>query len=308
MAVRFWFVHSSEVPLREQIVTQIVLGMASGELRPGQRLPSTRELARRFRLHPNTVSAAYRQLEREGRVELRRGSGVFVKAQAVSDISILSGADEAVADRVIAEVFARAREHGVPGPVLRRRLERWLAIAPPDHFLVVEPDDELRGIVVAEVKEAVRFPVRHCGLEELRGNAAIRAAVTLALPSKAQMVLETLAAGTDVVTLKVRSVPGSLNEWLPVPTTALVGVASRWGEFLTHARTMLIAAGMDPDSLLLRDAREPDWLRGMEQAVAVVCDVVTAKQLPRKMRVIPFRLLADSSVAELQRLEAAMRN
>ncbi|HEX7159513.1 MAG TPA: GntR family transcriptional regulator [Edaphobacter sp.] len=285
-----------------------MLGVASGELVPGERLPSTRELARRFHLHPNTVSAAYRQLEREGKVELRRGSGVFVKAHELRNGHNSSSADETVADRVIAEFFERAREHGVGGPVLRRRLERWLAAAPPDQFLLVEPDEELRRIVVAEVEEAVRLPVRGCGLEVLRSDASISAgAVALALPSKATIVREILDAGAEMVALRVRSVPGSLKEWLPVPTGMLVGVASRWPEFLTNARTMLVAAGIDGDSLLLRDAREKEWLRGMEQAEAVVCDVITAKELPLKTRAIPFRLLAESSIAELQRIAAAMK-
>ena len=46
----------------EVIHTQIILGILSDDLSPGQRLPSTRELARRFHLHPNTISAGYRQL------------------------------------------------------------------------------------------------------------------------------------------------------------------------------------------------------------------------------------------------------
>jgi GntR family transcriptional regulator len=42
------------------------LAILSGDLEPGEHLPSTRELARRFRVHPNTISAGYRQLVREG--------------------------------------------------------------------------------------------------------------------------------------------------------------------------------------------------------------------------------------------------
>jgi len=62
--MQLWFNRASEVSIREQLVTQVILGILSGDLAPGQRLPSTRELARRFRLHPNTASAGYRQLER----------------------------------------------------------------------------------------------------------------------------------------------------------------------------------------------------------------------------------------------------
>ena len=77
--MQLWFSHASEVSIREQLVTQIVLGILSDDLAPGQRLPSTRELARRFRIHANTVSAGYRQLERDRWVEMRHGSGVYVR-------------------------------------------------------------------------------------------------------------------------------------------------------------------------------------------------------------------------------------
>src|SRR6266478_9586268 len=78
--MQLWFARGSEVTIREQLVTQVILGILSDDLAPGQRLPSTRELARRFRLHPNTVSAGYRQLQRERWVEFRRGSGGYVRA------------------------------------------------------------------------------------------------------------------------------------------------------------------------------------------------------------------------------------
>src|SRR3984957_1696047 len=81
LPMQLWFARGSEVSIREQLVTQVVLGILSDDLAPGQRLPSTRELARRFHLHPNTVSAGYRQLEREHWVEFRHGSGVYVREQ-----------------------------------------------------------------------------------------------------------------------------------------------------------------------------------------------------------------------------------
>jgi hypothetical protein len=64
---------------------------------------------------------------------------------------------------------------------------------------------------------------------------------------------------------------------------------------------MLSAAGFHPDSLVLRDARKPTWQRGLKQTAAVVCDSVTAKELPAGCRAIPFSLLAESSIDELRR-------
>jgi hypothetical protein len=182
-----------------------------------------------------------------------------------------------------------------------------MSIQPPDHFLVVEPDEELRQIVMAEMRQAVSFPVRSCSMEEFRGDAAMdRGAVAVVLPSKAGILREMLAPGAEMVTLQVRSVPSSLAEWLPAPSGALVGVASRWPEFLKFARAMLVAAGFDAASLLLRDAREKGWQRGLEQAAAVVCDVITAEGLPRSVRTIPFRLLSEASLGELQGFEASI--
>src|SRR5215213_9276189 len=83
--MRLWVSKNSDVPLREQLVRQIMLGVVSDDLKPGQRLPSTRELARRFRIHSNTVSAAYRELARRGWLEFRKGSGVYVRPRSSDD-------------------------------------------------------------------------------------------------------------------------------------------------------------------------------------------------------------------------------
>ena len=50
------------VPVRDQLVTQLELKILGGDLARGQRLPSVRALARRLKVHHNTVSAAYQDL------------------------------------------------------------------------------------------------------------------------------------------------------------------------------------------------------------------------------------------------------
>jgi GntR family transcriptional regulator len=293
--MQLWFARGSQVSIREQLVTQVVLGILGDDLAPGQRLPSTRELARRFHLHPNTVSAGYRQLARERWVENRRGSGVFVRANK-PEVPISS----AIAlDQMIASLFRSARKQGVSLPALRSRLRQWLELQPPDHFLLVEPDEELRRIVTAEIAQAVTFPVMNCGLEDC--PKALAGSIPVVLPNRLATVRQALPDGTELLALRFRSVPSSLGQWLPAPSGALVGVASKWPEFLKLARTMLSAAGFHPDSLVLRDARKPTWQRGLKQTAAVVCDSVTAKELPAGCRSIPFSLLAESSIDELRR-------
>ncbi len=293
--MQLWFARDSEVTIREQLVTQIVLGILSDDLRAGQRLPSTRELARRFRLHPNTVSAGYRQLERERWVEFRHGSGVYVREHKPE----VSSSSALALDQLVATLFRSAREIGVPLSTVRSRLRHWLALQPPDHFLLIEPDEELRRIVAAEIERATTLPVKSCGLEDRPKTT--ESGIPVALPNRVAAVRQTFPPETDVLTLQVRSVPSSLAGWLPAPTGTLVGIASRWPNFLKLARTVLQAAGFHPDSLVFRDARKANWQRGLKQTAAVVCDSVTATELPAGCRAIPFSLLSEASITELRR-------
>jgi GntR family transcriptional regulator len=70
------------LPIYEQIVTQIVYGVAAGTLAAGSFVPSVRELAEQLLVHPNTVARAFLELERTGVVTPRRGRGMEVTADA----------------------------------------------------------------------------------------------------------------------------------------------------------------------------------------------------------------------------------
>ncbi|MGB6160527.1 MAG: GntR family transcriptional regulator, partial [Acidobacteriaceae bacterium] len=135
VAMQFWFARGSEIPVRQQLVTQVVLGILCNDLTPGQRLPSTRELARRYRIHPNTISAAYRQLGLEKWVEFRHGSGVYVRAVRPR------AAAAAAPESLIANLVLESRRAGLSLQELRGHMRHWLEMRPPGHFCVIEPDE-----------------------------------------------------------------------------------------------------------------------------------------------------------------------
>lgn len=296
--MRLWFAPSSEVPIYRQLVTQVVLAILSGDLRPGDRLPSTRELARRFGVHPNTISAGYARLEREGWTEHRRGSGVHVRAN-VEPLST----PEQILDQHIAGFFRAVRELNMPSAAIRRRVAEWLAAPPPDHLLLIDPDAELRQILLTEIGQMTSFPVTGATLEDCANLETLSAAIPLCRPSKAKAIRAALPSGIELITLQIRSA----NAWLAPSLAAfsgdLIGVVSHWPEFLEIARTMLVAAGLNPDTLVLRDARKARWQRGLEQASAILCDAYTATlpALPRKPQTIVFPMLADAARTELAR-------
>ncbi len=71
-------------PIYVQIMDEVRRSLVVGSLAPDDPLPSVRQLASELRVNPNTVSQAYRELERQGVVEARRGSGTFVVQSSVN--------------------------------------------------------------------------------------------------------------------------------------------------------------------------------------------------------------------------------
>lgn len=69
---------SSGAPVYLQLIEQVKHAIDVGGLRPGDQLPAIRRVAEDLVINPNTVARAYRDLEHEGLIELRQGSGAFV--------------------------------------------------------------------------------------------------------------------------------------------------------------------------------------------------------------------------------------
>lgn len=300
--MRFWLSKSSEVPIREQLATQILLGIASNDLKPGQKLPSTRELARRFKIHANTVSAVYSDLARRGWVDFRKGSGVYVRAfeERAKDNARLDATLEL--DQLISNFFRIARSKGYSLNEIHQRVERMLTLQPPDHFLIVEPDPELRQIMATEINQATGFRVKTAGVEDCLSAGPLTGAAVVALYTHAETVRAALPASLPCTLVHSRSIPDAVSGYTRPEPEELVAVASRWPDFLRWARAFLVAAGLDPDAMSFRDAREKGWQRGLQACSFVITDVVTAKQLPEGCTERVFRIIADASLNELQEM------
>lgn len=99
-------------PLYAQLAERLRAAIAAGELAPGEALPSVRQLAATLRMNPGTVVQAYRDLEAAGLVELRQGSGTYVRG-----ISRARRAQEqaAASARLAQEMLSRAAGLGLSG-------------------------------------------------------------------------------------------------------------------------------------------------------------------------------------------------
>jgi DNA-binding transcriptional regulator YhcF (GntR family) len=285
--MRFWITKNSELSVREQLVRQVLLGILSEDLPAGHKLPSVRAVARRHQIHSNTVSAAYHDLLEQGWLELRRGSGLYVRPlQPTGDGQI---------DGLLAALLQAAqRQNYAPEEVLYR-LEHMVHPIRYEQILIAEPDPAMREILHAELSEALGASVGLIGPE---GGATERALV-VALPTRAAK-LRRESPAMRCIALRLHSVRSALEgETMPAGDT-VTAIVSRSAEIRLWARAMLIAVGLDPDSLSEVDAARDGWRDRLPRNSLVVADIVSARDLLPPSRARVFRVVADSSIAELK--------
>lgn len=114
--------HSSGIPLYLQLMEQVKHAIETGALRAGEQLPTIRKLAEDLVMNPNTVVRAYRELEHEGVVELRHGSGAYISDSEAGRVKIIRRG-QAVMQAAIEKLLAL----GISEPEIRRLLESELS-------------------------------------------------------------------------------------------------------------------------------------------------------------------------------------
>ena len=294
--MRFWITKNSELPVREQLVRQVVLGILSEDLPAGHRLPSVRALARRHHIHANTVSAAYHDLLQQGWLELRRGSGLYVRPAA--DPADRKGHLEGL----LSALLQATRSHGYEPEEVLRRLEHMVRPRAYERILVVEPEPAMREIVQVELAEHFGNRVEAVAASDFQDASEAARTVVVALPTRALKVRRALPEGVLCIPLRVRSVRQSLEGQSKPGPEVVVSIASRSREIRYWARAMLLAVGLDPEALIEIDPSHAGWQERIGRGTLAVTDIVTARELPAGSLAREFRVIADSSIAELKQL------
>ena len=112
---------SSGVPVYRQIIDQVTGGMAAGFLKPGDQLPTVRQLAVDLAVNPNTVVRAYRELEIRGILETQQGTGTFIGNQKPDAAAPLER--QRLLNQLASEFVAKAGAAGYTVPELIAQLQ-----------------------------------------------------------------------------------------------------------------------------------------------------------------------------------------
>ena len=110
------------IPIYSQIIDEMTMRIASGQYKPGEKLPSVRDLAMDAGVNPNTMQRALAELERRELVFSERTGGRFVTKEE----TVLKGLHEELAKRYFEEFADKLRKIGMSGEDIADAVRRWL--------------------------------------------------------------------------------------------------------------------------------------------------------------------------------------
>ena len=289
--IRLWLSRGTSIPVREQLCAQFILGIVSGRLAPGERLPSVRELGRRLNLHANTISATYRDLAKRGWVNQRRGSGVFVRDVQMRE---RNGNLETFVSECVEEGLAR----GFSLDTLRAAFGSVSQEFETQRFLVVDPDADLAHVLATEIGEALGRTVPSSGVADAVHKLTPHTCV-LANEIHATSIVDLLGP-VSLRPIHLKSMQDVLAGQQRPHSEVLIAVVSRSESILRWASTLLSALGFPSDAILLRNPQAAHWQRGLKACHIVATDIVTAAEVAKGIQPIVFRLVADPFLTEMR--------
>jgi len=292
----------SEVPLRQQLAENIIYLIATGQLKAGQALPSVRELARRLKIHHNTVSEAYQDLVARSWLVGRRGSRLVVRSgsektqnQCREDL-----------DDLINKTIRAARDQGYSMQQLRESVRERLLVEPPDHFLVVEEEAGLRSVMAEEIRASLRWPAEDCSRQELMLNPGLAIGALAVVPEYAAADAARLVPkDRPAVSISFSTADEHLKRIRRLRDSSLIVVISVSRVFLHTARGVL-ARELEGRHTLLELLLPLDGSDALKAADLIFADSV-ALGIVQHSKAIHYRLISHDSLDYLATAMASYR-
>ena len=293
----------SEVPVRQQLAEQIAYLIATDKLKAGEALPSVRELARRLKIHHNTVSHAYQDLVRRTWLVRRRGSRVVVRS--LTDKKQHAATQDL--DELINMTIQAARARGYSLQALRERLRERLQAEPPDHILVVDQEPGLQRLLREEIREALGWPVECCAREELTLNPGRTIGALVVAPQYAIEDVEPLVPKTRLtVAISFSSADEHVERIRKLDQPSVIAVVSISANLLRTAQALLAPALGRRHTLCeyLLPLENAGVLRGAD---VILCDSVAIKEV-KSPKAVHYRVVAPASLEYLASASASYKH
>jgi DNA-binding transcriptional regulator YhcF (GntR family) len=291
----------SPVPIRDQIVEQIGLLIASGVLAGSQKLPSIRALATKLGIHHGIVNAAYNQLSDMGLLEIRQGSGVKVVAKA----AVAHEKGQSSLDSLFRYFLAQASDLGYSRKAIEECIKHQMGRRPVERILIVDNAPDFHHVVVAELKPHFNLPIEVLTHEGLKKSPELIEDSLIVTSLYHLLSLEELPLDpTRFIVCHIEPGISELELIKSLPKSSIVLAISK-SETLLKASARLAAAIRGEEiavrTISLDDMKEITYM--MRFAKAVFCDLPSKEAIEKVAGKIPVQVFRVYSPATIKLIE-----
>ena len=112
----------SRTPIYQQIIVHFCGALVKGELKPGDRIPSIRDLSAELKVNTNTVQRAYQEMERENLIYTKRGMGYFI----MDNDKVITKVTQSVVNQTFSRFIVELRALGLENTQILEKLNSLL--------------------------------------------------------------------------------------------------------------------------------------------------------------------------------------
>jgi len=267
----------SPVPVRDQLVEQIGLQIASGVLPGNEKLPSIRALAQKLGIHHGIVNAAYNKLAESGMLEIRHGSGVRV----VPRIGLGQNPEQADLYSLFMQFVERANRLGYGKDEIAKCYQQFGNREKIKKIVVVDRNPDFHAVILAELQHHFSIPVMVCTAQELNeDHSMLKDSLVITSLYHFLSINKLPIDPTRFMICNVEPAEELLNMLKGLPDASIVLLISVSPTLLKIGNNM--AAALRGESIAVRtidtgDEKEIAYM--MKHAAAIICDLPSQEKI-----------------------------
>ncbi len=294
----------SAVPIRDQLIEQIALQIASGALKGQEKLPSIRALAQRLGIHYSTITAAYNHLAGVGLLEIRQGSGVRVAGKVKAEVK------QSDLNKMCQDFLATVSENGFSRSQLKPLLLDMLEKKSVKRLIVVDRNKDFHAVQLAELTPEFSQTVVAMTTEEMNQHTDWIPDSLVITSLYHVFAFENLISDrTRLIVCDIEPARQELDHVQELKDGSLVLLVS-YSQTLLNMATKLLAAQRGEQiavrSVLTSDQTELAYM--MKYATIVICDLASEPVVAKVAGKTPFMVFRLYSKHTIERIKERLKN
>jgi GntR family transcriptional regulator len=296
----------STVPVRDQLLEQIGLQIASGVLKASDRMPSIRALAQKLGIHHGIVNSAYKRLSEMGMLDIRHGSGVRV----AQNIGLATADGQMDLDSLFLQFIGKARQLGYTRAQIRNCYEQFHKRGPIKRIVVVDRNPDFHPVILSELEPNFSLPVLTVTPEHLKENSSLLTDSLVITSLYHFLAVQKLPIDpTRFMICNVEPAKEAVDLLNSLPANSMVLLISVSPTLLRIGCN--IAAALRGDSITAKPLLTKETVEiaySMQFCKAAICDIPSHKKVAPIAKKVPLSTFNLYSTATIQSIKDNLKD